>query len=326
MYCIPPSTTLSSPPPHYSRVTYYLFPDQCDEKAEDIFVDKPSQVYHTHWVHMSNDVSGVEESSLIGHWMVFKHFDEVDLTWEQICRAMARGTLQCCPRAKCSTMRYDPSTQGPGPVTTAAIFVYASEEQDINTIGFELIEMAKQDIKYKSFDESSGSRRSPMKTLFWNNSKPSFDCEDMPCHGTSDDKEDIWQLNVVTAPEPLASLYDHGRWVFPSNWTESTLTGLWHTMRKKITSAEIYGVIKMVCPIQGRRSDTPVFHFYTNDQHWRSVGITLINLVKRDICYEHRPYNGTGYMETLFWNDGEPDFERIRRKGITKNWRTGEDM
>ena len=269
----------------------------------------------------SDVILAVEESSLIGHWMVFKHFDEVDLTWEQICRAMARGTLQCCPKAKCSTVRYCPGTTGPGPVTKAVIFVYASEEQDIDIIGFQLIEIAKQDVKYKSFDSSEF-------TIFWNNGKPSFDCEDMPCRGTSDDKKDIWKLNVVTAPEPLGSLYDHGRWVLPSDWTKSTPTGLWHKMRKKITSAkptEIYGVIKMVCP-KGRRSDTPVFHFYTNNQHWKSVGTQLINLAKRDICYEHRPYNGTGHMETLFWNDGEPVYERITRKGITKNWRTGEDL
>ena len=255
--------------------------------------------------------------------MVFKHFDEVDLSWEQICRAMASGGLQCCPRAKCSTMRYDPSTQGPGPVTTAAIFVYASEEQDINTIGFELIEIAKQDIKYKSFDESSGSRRSPMKTIFWNNGKPSFSCEDMPCHGTSNNKEDIWQLNVVTAPEPLASLYDHGRWVLPLEKTE--LTRLWHLLKKKISGTESYGVIKMVCPPKQVQAEPPVFHVYTSSQHKESVGIKLINLVKKDICYEHK-HSHTGYKETLFWNDGEPDYERIRRRGITKNWRTGEDL
>ena len=254
--------------------------------------------------------------------MAFKHFDEVDLAWEQICRAMARGELYDCPRAKCSTMRYDPSTQGPGPVTTAAIFVYASEEQDINTIGFELIEMAKQDIKYKSFDESSGSSRSSMKTIFWNNGKPSFDCENRPCRGTSNDKEDIWKLNVVIAPEPLGSLYDHGRWVLPLERKE--LTGLWHSLMKEIVSVKLtesYGVIKMVCPPKQSRSDTPVFHCYTSNQHRRSVGINLINLTKKDIRYEHRPYNGTRHVETLFWNDGEPDYERIRRKGITKNWR-----
>ena len=255
--------------------------------------------------------------------MVFKHFDEVDLSWEQICRAMASGGLQSCPRAKCSTMRYDPSTQGPGPVTTAAIFVYASEEQDINTIGFELIEIAKQDIKYKSFDESSGSRRLPMKTIFWNNGKPSFSCEDMACHGTSYNKEDIWQLNVVTAPEPLASLYDHGRWVLPLEKTE--LTRLWHLLKKKISGTESYGVIKMMCPPKQGRSEAPVFHVYTSSQHKESVGIKLINLIEKDICYEHR-HSHTGHMETLFWNDGEPDYERIRRRGITKNWRTGEDL
>ena len=301
-----------------------LLPDQCDDKVQlQIIINKPSQVYHTHWVHMPIDKES-ESSEVLGHWMVFKHFDEVDSTWKQICRAMARGKLQCCPKAKCSTMRYDPSNRGPGPVTTSVIFVYASEEQDIDTIGFELIEMARQDIKYKSFDESSGSTRSSVKTLFWNNSKPSFDCEYMPCYGTSNDKKDIWKLNVVTAPEPLGSLYDDGRWVLPLEKTE--LTRQWHFLRRNIKSVtESYGVIKMVCPPKQDRSEAPVFHVYTSSQHKESVGIKLINLVEKDICYEHK-HSHTGHMETLFWNDGEPDYERIRRRGITKNWRTGEDM
>ena len=88
----------------------------------------------------------------------------------------------------------------------------------------------------------------------------------------------------------------------------------------------------MVCPpkrIHNSATEVPVFHIYTSNQQRKSVGIKLINLIKRDICYEHRPqsaHSRTGHMETLFWNDGEPDYERIGRKGITKNWRTGEDL
>ena len=190
-------------------------------------------------------------------------------------------------------------------------------------MGFELIEIAKQDIKYKSFDTSihSGSTRS---SLFWNDGKPSFDCEYMPCHGTLNDKEDIWHLNVVTALEPLAFQYAHGRWVLPLKKKE--LTSLWYLLRNKIKSVtECYGVIKMVCPPKQDRSEDPVFHLYTSSQHKESVGIKLINLIKKDICYEHR-HSRTGHKETLFWNDGEPHYERIRRKGITKNWRSRSDM
>ena len=41
--------------------------------------------------------------------------------------------------------------------------------------------------------------------------------------------------------------------------------------------------------------------------------------------YDRKPVNGDvqAVLETLYWNDGEPDYERIHCKGITKNWRTG---
>ena len=63
----------------------------------------------------------------------------------------------------------------------------------MDDIGFKLIEIVKQDIKYKT-DEDTQSykythaawfREVTFKTIFWNNGKPSFQCEDKPCYGTS---------------------------------------------------------------------------------------------------------------------------------------------
>ena len=51
--------------------------------------------------------------------------------------------------------------------------------------------------------------------------------------------------------------------------------------------------------------------------------------MKRDIDYERisgGDGNMRGVVETLYWNEGEPDYEEIRRKGITKNWQTGGDV
>ena len=90
----------------------------------------------------------------------------------------------------------------------------------MDDIGFRLIEIVQQDIKYKLHKDTSafkyvhvGSKGVSIKTIYWNNGRPSFDLENKLCRGTSYTKEDIWQLNVVKAPEPLASQCMDGRWV-----------------------------------------------------------------------------------------------------------------
>ena len=108
-------------------------------------------------------------------------------------------------------MRYNPTKGCPGPSTSAVICVY-TEEHNMDAIGFKLIEIAQQDIKYKTNSDSwagkyvhTGFKNVTIKTIFWNNGRPSFLCEDKPCYGTSRDKEDIWYLNVVEAPKEFAS-------------------------------------------------------------------------------------------------------------------------
>jgi len=93
-------------------------------------------------------------------------------------------------------------------------------------------------------------------------------------------------------------------------------------------SGDNFGVIKMICPPKyDRKSPTekPVFHVYTSEDKKKCVGKELIEIVQRDLIYEHKPrhYNAPSQKEELFWNEGEPDSERISRKGITRNWRTG---
>ena len=267
---------------------------------------------------------------------MFKHYDEIDDTWKKIRTAIARDELQGCLTAKCSTMRYHPSCEGPGPSTTAVVCVY-TEEHNMDDIGFKLIEIAQQDIRYKTDEDTlsnkyvhTGSGKVTIRTIYWNNGKPSLHCEDKTCFGTSFRKEDVWHLNVVIAPEPFGSVEDHGRWILYLEYKE--LTELWHYLKEIIECRERnFGIIKMVCPPKRiRRSSTekPVFLVYTSGKDSKPVGKKLINLIKRDIVYEckARHHDQPGVVKTLFWNEGEPDYERIRRKGITKNWRTGEDV
>ena len=276
-----------------------------------------------------------KQPDILGKWLVFKHYDEIDNTWEKIRTAIARDELQGCLTAKCSTMRYNPSLGGPGPCTTAVVCVY-TEEHDMDDIGFKLIEIVQQDIKYKTDQDSlsykyahAGSGKVTIRTIYWNNGKPSLECEDKPCYGTSFRREDIWHLNIVLASEPFSSMENHGRWILCLEYEE--LTELWHYLKDIIECKEKnFGITKMICPPKrDRKSPTekPLFHVYTSRKDSKLVGEKLIKIVKRDIVYEckARHRDPRGGVKTLFWNEGEPNYERIRRKGITKNWRTRGD-
>ena len=277
-----------------------------------------------------------KEREIIGKWMVFKRFDTLDDTWEIIRTAMIQDELQDCIFAGVSTMRYNPSMGGPGSDTTGVICVY-TEEHNMDAIGFKFSELVKKDIKYKTERATcnreysfTGPGRVSIKTIYWNNGRPSFECEDRPCYGTSYRREDIWHLNVVEAPKTLNLGAVHGRWVLFLEYED--LTRLWHFLKKQIESEKSnFGVIRMVCPskrVRNSPTEKPEFHLYTNEESKRLVGLQMIRIVKSDIVYQHKPRQSGPQVkeEILFWNDGEPAYERVRRKGITKNWRTGEDI
>ena len=249
-----------------------------------------------------------EQPATHGKWMVFKHFDEIDETWEKIRTAMAEGELEGCEWVKCSTAKYDPTKEGPGPSTCAVICVHTNE-LDIDAIGFSLVWIVNQDIKYKTNEVSQNrefaftvERRVAQKTIFWNYGSPSTEYEGEICSGTSFYKDDIWHLNVVTAPEPFHSVEVHGRWILMLEYVE--LTALWHHLKKIIESKDNFGIITMVCPPKlDRRSkdEVPVFHIYTGTKQHRFVGEQLLKIIQRDIYYEPRP-EFQGVVETLHWN------------------------
>ena len=295
---------------------------------------KPTQVYDAHFIFFT--LLCAEINKFFGKWLVFKHWDEVDETWEMVRMAVAENNMQGSQHAAVTCKKYNPSMGGPGPNTVGVINVH-TQEHDIDAIGFKLIEMVKQDIKYKTDQASingeysfTGSRPVSLKTIYWNNGRPSFVCKDGPCRVTSYEIEDIWHLNVVDAPASLNYGAIHGRWVLFLEY--AVLTGLWHFLKKQIESQEKnFGVIRMVCPPKRVRSsptEMPKFHLYTNKMKKSTVGLYLIKFVERDIVYEYKPQKSgyTARPEVLYWNDGDPDYEVVRRKGITKNWRTGEDM
>ena len=86
-------------------------------------------------------------------WYVFKDLDEINETWEKIQTTTVNDDLQGCVLVTCSTMKYNPTMPGSGPSTTGVICVYI-EEHNMDTIGFKLIEIVQQDIKYKTESDS----------------------------------------------------------------------------------------------------------------------------------------------------------------------------
>ena len=166
--------------------------------------------------------------------MAFKHFDEIDETWEKICKAIASGKLCGCEWAKCSTMRYDPTMEGPGPSTSVVICVHTKKD-NMKDIGFKLIRIVKQDIWYKTNEttekrEFSFNAGKPVteKTIYWNHGRPSEKCIGPKSWGITF-KEDIWHLNEINAPEPCLEAID-GQWILTLKYEE--LTALWYYLIK----------------------------------------------------------------------------------------------
>ena len=347
---------------------------------------KPTQVHDVPTILFR--IKDKKECTPYGKWMIFKYLDELDATWERVKMALLRDELQGSSHAACSTMCYNPSIGGPGPNLTGVICVY-TQQHNMDAIGFKLIEMEKHDIRYKTEQCSHDHKYSfnsstpvSIKTIYWNDGRPSFVCEGKPHNSISLKREDIWHLNVVDAPESLNLGEVEGRWVLYPEYEE--LTGLWHTLKKLVESEEDnFGIIRMICPPKRKRRCTiekPEFHILTSKGRRRSVGRKLIRMMEDDIVYQYMPQrydppscertswyqhpggekrysgyhqqefrgrgsresrekrygqfyqqgcrgpSGVSREEVLYWNDGEPDYERVRRKGITKNWRTGEDI
>ena len=113
------------------------------------------------------------------------------------------------------------------------------------------------------------------------------------------------------------------------------LTPLWHILKDKIEcKTENFGVARMVCPQKRNHwsvEEKGVFQLYVGKRWKHSVGYKLVDFVKTDIAFEQKRRNDSDgrrshRYETLYWNNGEPAYEIVKRPGITKNWRTGEDM
>ncbi len=83
----------------------------------------------------------------------------------------------------------------------------------------------------------------------------------------------------------------------------------------------------MVCPpkqTKSSRDEKPVFHVYTSQENEENVGSDLILEVCRNLTLERKEVIHN--TELCFETRENIAIEKINREGITKNWRTGEDM
>ena len=278
---------------------------------------KPSQV-KDHLAVFYTTLDRFEQPETFGKWMVFKPLDKIDETWEKIRIAVAKGELEGCEWIQCSTMMYDPTKEGPGISTSAVIFVH-TYEQNVMAIGFKLIEIVQQDIRYKTNETSqkrefsfTANKRVTMKTIFWNQGRPSTTFKCISSHAIA---TDMWHPSVVTAPEPFHSVDVHGRWILTLEYEE--LTALWHHLKKIIESKEKnFGIVKMVCPPKHDRKskdEAPVFHIYTSAKRHTLVGEHLVKIIQRDIQYELISHGESqGAVETLRWNPAAESDNRVR--------------
>ena len=133
----------------------------------------PTTVTDDHYVRAKPPCAPSQKT--LGKWLVFKPLEELDETWHRIRRAVESGELGSTG-AKCSTAMLDPSRH-PTNSTEGVICVYTSEET-MDKVGFKLVNMVKQDIRYKT-DEATlqgkyvdTCKNVSLQIIYWNDGNP----------------------------------------------------------------------------------------------------------------------------------------------------------
>ena len=136
----------------------------------------PTKVTDDHYVRAIPP--SVPSQKTLGKWLVFKPLEELDKTWHMIRKAVESGELDSTG-ATSSTAMPDPARHATNS-TEGVICIHTSVET-MDEVGFKLVHMVKQDIRYKT-DEATlkgeyiatGYEKVTVKTIFWNDGKPGF--------------------------------------------------------------------------------------------------------------------------------------------------------
>ena len=231
-----------------------------------------------------------------GRWLVGEPFYKVNDTWQAIREGMEADRITATG-LKSSTGRYNPSSSGPGPVTTGAISVFTTEE-NIDEVGFEVIKIVKHDIQYKEVSADGqyrhrGDRKFIKKTLYWNKGNASFSGKTGRGSAWNTNIRDKWHLNVVRSSKLDEQSDIVGYWCAESKI--ENLTDLWHSLREQIISGML-GPVKMECPgrrnRRGWRETNPVVLLLTAEESVKLVDDALAsNEFVESRCYVAKSKN-----------------------------------
>ena len=239
-----------------------------------------------------DELNDEDEDEVLGKWLVFRQYGcAIDEMWQVLTRALDSGELEA-EYLNSSTVMYNPTYSGPGYRDSGVICVYTTEKL-LDKVGFQLVRIVKHDIKYKTneatnngiYSHRPGEKRCTLKTLFWNDGKPSFECQ-VKNPGPPRIRSQIGQSNTAKAPVPYCFDRVYGKWIVPTE--NNAVTDDYHAIREELESGRL-GAVRMVCPKKRSPLDDPIIIVFTAEWRMREVGCKLLNFLKRDLTFElHR--------------------------------------
>ena len=294
----------------------------------------PTTVTDRYWVYCRPPVRHLLGETY-GKWLVFKPkaSGALDEIWHTIRRCVENGDFgDGCTGAKCSTALENPD-EAPIGSPNGVICVYTTAET-VDEVGLMLVEKVRQTMRYKT-DETTlkglyahkGHGKVTIRTIYWNNGKPSIGPRSLPPDvNPTSVTDDYW---VYCKPPSDAEARDsqvvYGKWqIFEPM---ASLDETWHVIRRSVERGELgKGCTNAWCSTALKPEYIPpnsngVIEVSTTKEGMDEVGMKLINKVERDIQYRYkefeRPPRTSRYQRkrpmktSLYWNSGEPSFEKL---------------
>ena len=313
----------------------------CASPAHDRLPDSPvnpTSVADRFWVYArppQRELLG----KTYGKWLIFrpKASGALDEIWHVIRQCVETKEFgDGCTAAKCSTARENPD-EAPVGSPNGVICVYTTKET-IDEVGLLLIQKVRQTIRYKT-DETTlkglyafkGHGRVTIRTLYWNDGKPSFGPRTLSSDvNPTSVNDDPWiYCKPATTPHSDDSKA-RGKWLIfePMELLDET----WHTIRRAVEGGEFgRGCTGARCstafkPDTVSPNSDGVIMVTTTNEGKNEVGMMLIHKVQRNILYKtfesglpprttsRRPHSRWSRKPTktwLYWNNGEPSFDKI---------------
>ena len=313
------------------------------DRAPDRLPDSvnPTSVTDRYWVYArppQRELLG----KTYGKWLVFrpKASGALDEIWHVIRQCVVSKEFgDGCTAAKCSTARENPD-EAPEGSPNGVICVYTTKET-IDEVGLLLIQKVCQTIRYKT-DETTlkglyafkGHGKVTIRTLYWNDGKPSFGPRTLPPDvNPTSINDDVWvYCKPPLSLAPAQTLSQDIRKEASGNWLVyepmDSLDETWHMIRHAVESGKFCrGCTGARCstafkPDSVSPKSDGVIMVTTTDEGKNEVGMWLIHKLERDIPFKafesatktRWPNSRLRRQPTktwLYWNNGEPSFDKI---------------